>query len=64
MAISQSLEARIAQLPESAQQELSLFVENLLQKYSANGREMQEWSAFSLASAMRGMEDEESLYSV
>lgn len=63
MAISQSLEARIALLPDSAQQELLVFVENLLHKYSSEDIEHKEWSMFSLESAMRDIENEESPYS-
>jgi hypothetical protein len=48
-------------LPESAQAEVLDFVEFL--KNKTRTAEDADWSAFSLAQAMRGMEAEPSLYS-
>jgi hypothetical protein len=61
-AILRSLEA----LPEPEKQEVLTFVEFIKARHE-EGRSADEdaaWSAFSLASAMRGMEDEASPYSL
>jgi hypothetical protein len=61
--ISMSLEEKIIkqvhELPESKQSEVLDFVEYLRTK-----TDEKDWSAFTLSSAMRGMEDEESLYTL
>ncbi len=49
----------IHELPESKKAEVLDFVEYLKSK-----SEEKKWSEFSLSSAMRGMEDELSLYSL
>jgi hypothetical protein len=61
-AIVQSLEP----LPEAAKQEVLDFVEFIKarQSHETPQAEGAAWSEFSLVSAMRGMEDEESPYSV
>lgn len=53
-------------LPESKQREVLDFVEFLKfrQQKSTAGEEDTSWSEFSLASAMRGMEDEETSYTL
>ena len=52
----------IRKLPPSLQEELLDFVNFLLTK--AERQEARQWSMHSLASAMRGMESEEPLYTL
>jgi hypothetical protein len=61
-AIMRSLEP----LPESAKQEVLDFVEFITARRGRveTGEENATWSEFSLTSAMRGMEDEDSPYSL
>ncbi len=49
-------------LPESARYEVLDYIE-FLKSRRKKEEENDRWSEFSLASAMRGMEDEESIYS-
>ena len=56
MAIAEIIQRHVQKLPPSFQAEVLDFVEYLLRKI--RGREEAEWSDFSLALAMRGMEDE------
>ncbi len=60
MTLDSKLLDYVQRLPESYHEELLDFVRYLLLK--AERRELAHWSDFSLDSAMRGMEDEESLY--
>ena len=60
--IDQKISETIRKLPLSLQQELLDFVDFLLIR--AERQEAREWSMISLASAMRGMESEESLYTL
>jgi hypothetical protein len=65
MSTIQSLEQQIALLPKAAQEELTHFLRALTDKYSHEKSEhetMEQWSAFSLSSAMRDIEDEETPY--
>ena len=64
MTTAQAIVQHIQALPESAQREVLDFVEFLETRTKPNAvREYDTtWSAFSLASAMRGMEDESSPY--
>lgn len=66
MTTAQAIAEHIEALPRAAQREVLDFVEFLESKTRAGGvREPDaSWSAFSLASAMRGMEDEDSPYTV
>ena len=57
MTTAQAITEKIRNLPESAQREVLEFVESLAREEDTS------WSHFSLASAMRGMEDEHSPYS-
>jgi hypothetical protein len=61
-AIVQSLEP----LPESSKQEILDFVEFLKTRREKNGPREEDagWSRLSLASAMRGMENEDSPYTL
>ncbi len=55
--IAERIQTYLEKLPPSFQTEVLDFVEYLLAK--AAREEMAEWSALSLASAMHGMEDED-----
>jgi hypothetical protein len=59
MSLEEKIIRQVHELPESKKSEVLDFVEYLKAK-----TEEKEWSGFSLASAMRGMEDEDSLYSL
>ena len=62
MNISTKLLEDINRLPESKQLELADFVERLMQ--TADSEEELNWSNLSLASALRGMENEEFPYTI
>ncbi len=59
MTITEKIQQYIQRLPGPVQAEVLDFVEYLLAK--TERREEREWSDLSLASAMRGMEDEDTL---
>jgi hypothetical protein len=59
MSLEDKIIKEIQDLPESKKAEVLDFVEYLKTK-----AEDKDWSTFSLSSAMRGMEDEDSLYSL
>ncbi|MBS3821741.1 MAG: hypothetical protein GVY35_12800 [Bacteroidetes bacterium] len=58
MTTSEKIQRQVEQLPESLQQQVLRFAESL-----ADGRADLDWREVSLASAMRGMEEESPLYS-
>ncbi len=60
--IEQRVSETIGKLPPSLQRELLDCAEFLLAR--AQRQEARQWSALSLASAMRGMESEEPLYTL
>lgn len=62
MVMNQKIQLYIEKLPLSYQEEVVDFLAYLLAK--AERQEELEWSRFSLASAMRGMEDEPSEYTI
>lgn len=64
MAVAQQIQESVQRLPTAFQAEVLDFVEYLLAKAEREAlrKEEQEWSSFSLATAMRDMDD--SLYSV
>lgn len=64
MTTAQAIVEHLKALPESAQQEVRDFVKFLESRRAelAHGQEDTAWSRFSLAAAMRGMEDEETPY--
>ena len=62
MMIEEKISESVRKLPPSLQQELLDFVDFLLTK--AERRETRTWNDFSITSAMRGMEDEEPLYTL
>lgn len=59
MSLEEKIIKQIHELPESRQSEVLDFVEYLRTK-----TDEKDWPAFTLTSAMRGMEDEESLYTL
>jgi hypothetical protein len=59
MSLEEKIIRHIHELPESKKAEVLDFVEYLKSK-----TDEKDWSEFSLSSAMRGMEDEISLYSL
>lgn len=65
MSLAEKIVEHLRRLPEEAQAEVLDFVE-LLETRSKKSRKDPEdaWSSFSLAQAMRGMEDEEEIYSL
>jgi len=65
MTTEQAIAEHVAALSEDAQREVLDFV-RFLQSRKRAGDDTDEyaWSAFSLASAMRGMEDEPSPYTI
>lgn len=66
MTTAQSIVQRVMSLPEDAQREILDFVEFIETRMAEQSRPLEDaaWSAMSLASAMRGMEDEESAYTL
>lgn len=66
MTTTEAIIQRLQTLPETARQEILDFVEFLeLRHYKPAAREEDiDWSTFSLASAMRGMEDEDNSYTL
>ena len=59
MRVAEQVQEYVAKLPQSLQAEVLDFAEYLLSKVERENEEEANWSALSLASAMRGMEDEE-----
>lgn len=65
MGLADRIVEHLRRLPEEAQAEVLDFVELLETKSKKNGEDSEgAWSSFSLAQAMRGMEDEEEIYSL
>lgn len=62
MNLSEKILATVASLPESKQQEALDFVEHL--KLNAQKKESSNWNSFSITSAMRGIKNEDSNYSI
>jgi len=60
MTLDDKIYQNVRKLPDAFREELLDFVQYLLMK--AERRETREWSSLSLSSAMRGLEEEESLY--
>jgi hypothetical protein len=59
MSLEEKIIKQIHELPESRQSEVFDFVEYLRTK-----TDEKDWPSFTLTSAMRGMEDEDSLYTL
>jgi hypothetical protein len=66
MTTAQAIAQRLTSLPEDAQREVLDFVEFVESRRTGQTETSEDaaWSALSLASAMRGMEDEESPYTL
>lgn len=62
MTLAEKIIQKMQSLPEDKQAEVLDFVDFLEKKQAEE--ENREWSEFSLASAMRGMENEDELYSL
>ena len=62
MNLSEKILTTVASLPEAKQVEVLDFVEYL--KLKTEKEESREWNNFSIATAMMGMENEDSNYSV
>ena len=62
MTLDEKIQQYVQKLPPSFQEELLDFAEYLLMK--AEQQEREDWASFSLASAMRDMEDEPVSYSL
>ena len=62
MSLADKIINNVRALPESKQLEVLDFIEYL--RVKTDRQENTEWSDFSLSSAMRGMENEESSYSL
>ena len=65
MSLAEKIFEKLERLPEPKQAEVLDFVEFLASKQGSAvaDAEDQAWSSFSLAQALRGMEDEADLYS-
>jgi len=67
MTTAQAIMQRLKLLPDQAQREVLDFVdfiESRRKGLSVASKDDEAWSNFSLASAMRGMEDEETSYAL
>jgi len=65
MTTAQAILERLKSLPDSAQQEVLDFIKFLESRRAGLVQEEEDaWSGFSLASAMRGMENEETAYTL
>jgi hypothetical protein len=66
MLIHEQIQEYVLKLPASSQAEVLDFVEYLITKAEREAlvEENREWTDFSLASAMRGMEDEDTPYTL
>ena len=62
MTTSEAIVERLKSLPDPVQKEILDFVEFLESKHAGSCASDTEWNRFSLASAMRGMEDEDPPY--
>jgi len=64
MSLPETILKHIQEMPESLQAEILDFVEYLESKIKKDYKEEADWSELSLSSAMRGMEEEYSPYSL
>jgi hypothetical protein len=62
MSLAEKIIEKVKSLPEDKQSEILDFIDFLSKK--VNEEERKQWNNFSLESAMRGLETEESLYTV
>ncbi len=63
MSTAEAILQHLKSLPDSAQREVLDFVQFLESRFTEREESLM-WSDFSLTSAMQGMEDEETLYSL
>jgi hypothetical protein len=63
MTVSEQIIKQIQSLPESVKVELLDYIAYLEAKTEISRKERADWSALSLSQALRGMENESSLYS-
>ena len=59
MQVAEEVTNKLQKLPLAAQEEVLHFVEFIAQKCELKENEDEQWSRFSLAQAMRGLEDED-----
>lgn len=66
MTSSEQIQENVSKLPPSLQEEVLDFVEYLIAKLEREAalQEKREWTEFSLSSAIHGMEDEETPYTL
>ena len=64
MSVTEQILKHVRELPEDLQAQILDFVEYLESKNQMMSKEESQWAELSLSQAMRGMENEESLYSV
>ena len=64
MSLAEEIHQHVKELPEPLQAEVLDFVEFIESKAERNREAKREWSEFSLSSAMRGMEEEASPYTL
>lgn len=62
MSLAEKIIEKVKLLPEEKQAEILDFIDSLSKKL--NEEERKQWNRFSIESAMRGLESEESLYSL
>ena len=62
MSLAEKIIEKVKSLPEDKQAEILDFIDFLSKKI--NEEERKQWSQFSLEEAMRGLETEETLYTV
>ncbi len=62
MSLAEKIIEKVKSLPEDKQAEILDFVDFLSKK--ANEEERKQWSQFALEEAMRGLEEEKTLYTV
>ena len=61
MSLAEKIIEKVKSLPDDKQSEILDFIDSLSKKVK---EEKKEWNKFSLESAMRGLETEESLYTL
>lgn len=62
MSLAEKIIEKVNSLPDDKQSEILDFIDSLSKKVKEEGKK--EWNKFSLESAMRGLEAEESLYTL
>jgi hypothetical protein len=62
MSVKELITEKVSSLPDDDQREVLHFVEFLMQKSNEDTLKTEFWNQFSLEQAMKGLEDEPSLY--